>query len=85
MPSFVIDLTQDLGLCPSASSMQTEQLRRLDTSRLSMQLKQVRMQLGQNISPAQTGLGEDCTAGQCKRLLEHLATPWSQALSLIHI
>ena len=79
LPSFVIDLTQDLGLCPSASSMQTEQLRRLDTSRLSMQLKQVRMQLGQNISPAQTGLGEDCTAGQCKRLLEHLATPWSQA------
>lgn len=79
LPAFVIDLTQDFGLCPSASSMQTEQLRRLDTSRLSMQLSQIRMQLSQKLSPAQTGLGEDCTAGQCKRLLEHLATPWSQA------
>lgn len=79
LPPHVIDLTQDIGLCPSASSLQTEQLRRIDTSRLSLQLSQIRKQLNQKISPAQTGLGEGCTAGQCKRLLAHLSTPWAQA------
>lgn len=79
LPAFVIDLTQDVGLRATADCLQTEQLRRLDTSRLAMQMTHIRQQLTENIAPAQIGLGEACTAGQCKRLLEHLANPWSQA------
>jgi len=79
LPQFVIDLMQDVGLSPVTECLQTEQLRRLNTSHLAMQLGQVRQQLSQKISPAQIGLGEDCTAGQCRRLLEHLSRPWSQA------
>jgi hypothetical protein len=79
LPQFVIDLMQDVGIRSTADCLQTEYLRRLDTSRLAMQLTQVRQQLRQKISPAQIGLGEDCTAGQCNRLLEHLSRPWSQA------
>lgn len=79
LPQFVIDLMQDVGLSPITECLQTEQLRRLNTTHLAMQLSQVRQQLSQNISPAQIGLGEDCTAGQCRRLLEHLSRPWSQA------
>jgi hypothetical protein len=44
-----------------------------------MQISQVRQQLRQKISPTQLTLGDDCTAGQCNRLLEHLSNPWSQA------
>lgn len=79
LPAYVVDLTQDVGLCASSDSLQTEQVRRLDTSHLSLQLGQIRQQLNQKMAPSQTGLGEDCTAGQCKRLLAHLSTPWSQA------
>ena len=79
LPPFIVDLLQDLGLKPMADSLNTSQLRRLDTSRLAMVLTQVRQQLAQKISPAQIGLGEDCSAGVCKRLLEHLSRPWTQA------
>lgn len=79
LPPFAIDLTQDAALISTAGCVQTQSLRILDTSRLAMQLSQVRQQLGQRISPSQIGLGEDCTAGQCKRLLEHLSSPWAQA------
>lgn len=79
LPPFVVDLLQDMGLKPVADSLNTSQLRRLDTSRLAMVLTQVRQQLAQKISPAQIGLGEDCSAGVCKRLLEHLSRPWTQA------
>lgn len=79
LPPFVVDLLQDTGLKPVSDCLNTSQLRRLDTSRLAMVLTQVRQQLAQKISPAQIGLGEDCSAGVCKRLLEHLARPWTQA------
>ena len=78
LPQFVIDLMQDVAVRPVAECLQTEQLRRLDTSRLSMQITQIRQQLKQRIPPAQLALGSDCTAGQCNRLLEHLSRPWSQ-------
>jgi len=79
LPQFVIDLMQDLALRPIADCLQTDHLRRLDTTRLAMQITQTRQQLRQKIPPAQLGLGESCTAGQCSRLLEKLARPWSQA------
>jgi hypothetical protein len=79
LPPFVVDLMQDAGLKPVADCLSTENVRRLDTSRLAIVLTQARQQLSQRLSPAQAGLGEDCTAGQCRRLLEHLARPWTQA------
>jgi hypothetical protein len=79
LPQFVIDLMQDVALRPVTECLQTEHLRRLDTSRLTMQISQIRQQLGQKIPPSQLALGDDCTAGQCNRLLEHLSRPWSQA------
>lgn len=79
LPPYVVDLMQDSGLKPMADCLSTESVRRLDTTRLTMVLTQVRQQLVQRLSPSQVGLGEDCTAGQCKRLLEHLARPWTQA------
>lgn len=78
LPQFVVDLMQDGGLRATAECLQTEHLRRLDTSRLAMQLSQARQQLQQKTSPAQIGLGEDCTAGHCHRLLDLLARPWAQ-------
>lgn len=74
-PQYFVDLMQDVALRP----VTTDHLRRLDTSRLALKITQTREQLSQKIPPAQLGLGEDCTAGQCKRLLEHLSHPWSQA------
>jgi hypothetical protein len=79
LPPFVVDLMQDAGLKPVADCLSTENVRRLDTSRLAIVLTQARQQLAQRVSPSQAGLGEDCTAGQCRRLLEHLARPWTQA------
>jgi hypothetical protein len=79
LPPFVVDLMQDAGLKPVADCLSTENVRRLDTSRLSIVLNQARQQLAQRLSPTQAGLGEDCTSGQCRRLLEHLARPWTQA------
>ena len=78
LPQFVIDLMQDMALRPVADCLQTDHLRRLDTSRLAMQISQIRHQLRQKISPSQLTLGDDCSTGQCSRLLEHLSRPWSQ-------
>lgn len=78
LPQFVIDLMQDVALRPVSECLQTDHLRRLDTSRLALQISQIRQQLKQRIPPAQLALGTDCTAGQCSRLLENLSRPWSQ-------
>lgn len=78
LPQFVVDLMQDIALRPFAECLQTDQIRRLDTSRLAMQINQIRLQLKQKIPPVQLALGGECTAGQCLRLLEHLSRPWSQ-------
>lgn len=78
LPPFVIDLMQDVALRPVAMCLQTENVRRLDTSRLAMHMVHIRQQLHERIPPAQLALGEDCTAGQCNRLLHRLSRPWSQ-------
>lgn len=79
LPPFVIDLMQDTSLKPVADCLNTENIRRFDASRLGISLTQARQQLAQRILPAQIGLGEDCTPGQCRRLLERLAKPWTLA------
>ncbi len=79
LPQFVVNLMQDAGLKPVGECLNTEDLRRLDTSRLGAVLGQVRQQLTQRVPPAQLGLGDDVTAGTCRRLLDYLLRPWSQA------
>lgn len=79
LPPFVVDLMQDAGLKPVTDCLNTHQVRRVDTSRLAMALTQARQQLSQKIPPSQIGLGEDCSANTCRRLLEHLSRPWTQA------
>lgn len=79
LPAYVVDLMQDAGLKPSSECLNTDNLRRLDTSRLALVLGQIRQQLSQKIPPGQIGLGEDCSPGQCRRLLDHLSRPWTQA------
>lgn len=77
LPPSVVDLMHDSGLRASSDCLQTENLRRLDTTRLAMQINQARQQLQQRVTPALLGLGEDCTTTQCQRLLTRLARPWS--------
>jgi len=79
LPPFVIDLMQDVALRPTSECLQTDQIRRLDTSRLAIQISHIRQQLKQRIPPSQLALGDDCTPHQCARLLEHLSRQWSQA------
>ena len=79
LPPFVIDLMQDVALRPVAECLHTDQIRRLDTSRLAFQIAHVRHQLRQRVPPSQLALGNDCTPQQCARMLDHLARQWSQA------
>lgn len=79
LPPFVVDLMQDVALRPVAECLHTDQIRRLDTSRLAFQIGHVRQQLRQRVPPSQLALGNDCTPPQCARLLDHLARQWSQA------
>lgn len=77
LPPFVIDLMQDVALRPTAECLHTDQIRRLDASRLAIQISHIRQQLRQRIPPSQLALGDDCTPQQCARLLDHLARQWS--------
>ena len=79
LPAYVIDLAQDAPLVGTQSIDNADTLRCLDTSRLAAQIRMVMHQLQTRSAPAELGLGEDCSAGQCRRLLEHLAGPWGQA------
>lgn len=77
LPPTVVDLMKDAGLRPASQCLQTENIRRIDSARLALQINQTMKQLHQKIAPSQLGLGEDCTASQCQKLLRRLAKPWS--------
>lgn len=78
VPPFVVDLMQDKALHPTSNGMVSDTARRLDTSRLAIQIAQIQAQLKQKILPSQLGLGEE-TNNHARRLLEKLAGPWTQA------
>ncbi|MFT3849190.1 MAG: hypothetical protein QM739_11120 [Propionivibrio sp.] len=80
LPPFVIDLQQDAAFHEHAEEPAHTALRNLDLSRLTLQVRELLRQLKHKAAPSEIGLGEDCTAGQCRRLLEHLATVWSRQL-----
>lgn len=79
LPAFVVDLMGDQGIRPVGECLQTENVRRLETVELALRISEVRAQLDRHRAPPELGLGEDCTHGQCVRLLEHLVRPWTQA------
>lgn len=80
LPPFVIDLRQDSVLRERAEEAARASLHCLDLSRLALQLRELQHQLRHKAAPSEIGLGEDCTAGQCRGLLEHLSTTWSRQL-----
>jgi hypothetical protein len=72
---------KDVPLHPSAYTEEpTKDARRLDTSRLALQVSHMLSQLRQRMTPSQLGLGEE-TSAHVISLLEHLSRPWSQAAS----
>ncbi len=77
-PAFVINLAEDTALVSSRGEIAHETARCLDTSRLATQLRHSLQQLQGKATPAELGLCDDCTAGHCRRLLDHLAGPWGQ-------
>src|SRR5574343_1533823 len=81
VPAYVIELMKDLPLHPTAVTEEIgRDFRRLDTSRLGLQINHMLSQLRQRIRPSQLGLGEE-TSGNVIALLEHLSRPWSQLAS----
>lgn len=81
LPEYVVDLTQDIGLKFSKDLTPNNTQRRLDTSRLAIQISQAQLQLKQRVQPLQLGLGHDVSSGQCQAMLDTLARPWTQASS----
>jgi len=78
IPPFVVELMRDCGLHPTPyESEMGPDTRRLDTSRLGLQINHMLSQLRQRVTPSQLGLGED-TAGHVIALLEQILRPWTQ-------
>lgn len=77
IPPFVLDLQQDKALHPANNAVVADSARRLDTSRLTLQINLVQTQLQQKMLPSQLGLGEE-TNNHARKLLTKLAGPWTQ-------
>lgn len=81
LPPYVVELMKDAPLHPSAVTEEPgPDARRLDTTRLGLQVTHMLSQLRERITPSQLGLGEE-TPGHVIALLEHLAKPWTQSAS----
>lgn len=81
IPPYVVEFEKDAPLHPTSSADNIgHDARRLDTSRLGLQLSHMLSQLRQRMTPSQLGLGEE-TPGHVIKLLEHLSRPWTQAAS----
>ncbi len=81
VPPYIVELMKDVPLHPtSAADGPSDDARRLDTSRLGLQISHMLSQLRQRVTPSQLGLGEE-TSGHVIALLEHLSRPWTQSAS----
>jgi len=81
IPPYIVELFKDSPLHPSALTEEPDSYaRRLDTTRLGLQINHMLSQLRQRISPSQLGLGEE-TSGHVIQLLERLSRPWTQSAS----
>lgn len=79
IPGFVIELMRDAGmhLTPSSEELPLD-TRRLETTRLGVQINQILGQLRQRIPPSQLNLGEE-TGAHVSKLLNQLLRPWTQS------
>lgn len=81
VPPYIIELMKDQPIHPTnAADNVGADARRLDTSRLGLQLSHMLAQLRQRMTPSQLGLGEE-TAGHVIQLLEQISRPWTQTAS----
>lgn len=81
LPPYIVELMKDAPLHPAAVINDPgKDARRLDTSRLGLQITHFLSQLRQRMTPSQLGLGEE-TSGRVIQLLEHLSRPWTQSAS----
>jgi len=81
VPPYVVELMKDAPLHPAAvAEAAAADARRLDTTRLGLQIDHMLSQLRQRITPSRLGLGEE-TSGHVVALLDQLARPWSQSAS----
>lgn len=81
IPPYFVEFSKDAPLHPSALvDGPADDARRLDTTRLGLQINHMLSQLRQRISPSQLGLGEE-TSGYVTELLERLSRPWTQSAS----
>lgn len=81
IPPYVVEYRKDLPMHPAGTTEEPgADARRLDTTRLGLQLQHMLSQLRHRISPSELGLGEE-TPGHVKQLLEQLVRPWTQAAS----
>ena len=81
VPPYIVELMKDQPIHPTGADNNIgADARRLDTSRLGLQLSHMLAQLRQRMTPSQLGLGEE-TSGHVIQLLEHLSRPWTQTAS----
>lgn len=79
IPGFVVELMRDLGMHPTPYNEElSPDTRRLDTSRLGLQIVQTLSHLRQRIPPSQLNLGEE-TNTHVTKLLTQLSRPWTQS------
>lgn len=79
IPAFVVELMKDIGMHPTPYNEEpSPDLRRLDTSRLGVQIQQTLGQLRQRIPPSQLNLGEE-TSGHVAKIMTQLSRPWTQS------
>ncbi|MGE5946201.1 MAG: hypothetical protein ACM35F_05850 [Betaproteobacteria bacterium] len=81
IPPYIIDLGMDQPIFPAGSAHSIgPDARRLDTSRLGLQISHTLTQLHQRLTPSQLGLGNE-TSGHVIKLLERISGPWTQSSS----
>jgi len=79
VPPYIVELMTDLPIHPTGADHHPgADARRLDTSRLGLQISHMLAQLHQRMTPSQLGLGEE-TSGHVIQLLEQICRPWTQA------
>lgn len=71
-----VDTDDDTGLRPLGLLARTPALLRFDGSALATQIQAVIAQFKRGVKPSSLGLGSDCSAGTCARLLLSLYRPW---------
>ena len=79
LPPYIVELAKDSPLHPSAGTDEpADDTRRIDTSRLGLQINHMLSQLHQRVTPSQLGLGEE-TSSHVTDLLQQLSQPWTQS------